>query len=102
MNREKENRTNQEAITHRAKVEPGVQRSTRETRGESIMNSRVRIVKRRSDEGLQSEQAGRDQKSPSHGERDIASTVKGWIAEREQRRRTSERRYWDMLVKFAQ
>jgi len=35
-------------------------------------------------------------------EREIASTIKGWITDREQRRRMIERSNWDMLTKFAQ
>lgn len=63
------------------------------------MNSAVRIIKRRRDESLQ---VGDDEKKERPSEREIASTVKSWITEREQQRRLSERRNWDLLIKFAQ
>jgi hypothetical protein len=65
------------------------------------MNSAVRIVKRGRDESLQSLQDGDDGKTAKPCEREIATTVRSWIAEREQRRRLSERRNWDILVRFA-
>ena len=65
------------------------------------MNSVVRIVKRGRDESLQSLQDGDDGKTAKPCELEIASTVRSWIAEREQRRRLIERRNWDILVRFA-
>lgn len=97
-----EEKTNEEEIDHPAKVEPGVQRNKRATRSESVMNSVVRIVKRGRDEISQSLQAGDKDGTAATCERDIASTVKSWITEREQQRRLSERRNWDLLIKFAQ
>ncbi len=101
MNREKE-KTHQEEIAHAAKAEPEVQRGTRVTRGESVMNSTVRIVKRGRDESLQSLQDDDKDETAKPCESEIAGTVRSWIAEREQRRRLSERRNWDLLIKFAQ
>ena len=66
------------------------------------MKSAVRIVKRGRDEGSESLQAGGKDETAKPSEREIASTVRRWIAEREQRRRLSERRNWDLLIKFAQ
>jgi predicted phage gp36 major capsid-like protein len=51
------------------------------------MNYRVRIIKRGRDEGRQSLSPGRDEKTTRQSEREIAGTVKGWIAEWEERRR---------------
>jgi hypothetical protein len=51
------------------------------------MNSGVRIIKRGRDDGPQSLPPGRDEKTARQSEREIASTVKGWITELEQRRR---------------
>jgi hypothetical protein len=52
------------------------------------MNSGVRIIKR--DHGLQSPQIGPDEKTARQSEREIAVTVKNWIAELSQRRRANE------------
>ncbi len=65
------------------------------------MNRAVRVVKRRGADGSQNPQADGGGKAASR-EREIASTVRSWIAEREQRQRISEREHWDMLIKFAQ
>ena len=52
------------------------------------MNPGVRIIKRGC--GSQSSQIGQDEKSEQQSEREIASTVKNWIAELAQRRRADE------------
>lgn len=67
------------------------------------MKPKVKILKRGRDESSESSQTFDERKtgSPS-GEREIISTVKGWIAEGEERRRLSERRNWELLIKFAQ
>ncbi len=101
MNREKE-KTHQEEINHPPKAEPEPQRGTRATRSESVMSSAVRIVRRGREEGSQDSQVGDKDGTARSREREIASTVRSWIAEREQRRRLSERGYWDMLIKLAQ
>ena len=49
------------------------------------MNSGVRVIKRGRDDGPQS-LPRRDEKTTRQSEREIAGTVKGWIAEWEQRR----------------
>ena len=51
------------------------------------MSSGVRIIKRGSVDGHKSLTLGRDEKTARQSEREIAGTVKGWIAEWEQRRR---------------
>jgi hypothetical protein len=101
MNREEKN-THQEEIAHPAKAEPGVRRGTRATRGERVMNSGVRIIKRGRDDGPKSLQLGRDQKTERQSEREIAGTVKSWIADWEQKRNLRESVYRDMLIRFAQ
>lgn len=66
------------------------------------MKSVIRIVKRgRVDASPDSHPEDKEEtKAPS--EREIASTIKGWITDREQRRRMIERSNSDMLTKFAQ
>jgi hypothetical protein len=54
------------------------------------MNSGVRIIKRSRAEGLQSLPPGKGEKTGRQREREITSTVKGWIAESAQRRRAEE------------
>jgi hypothetical protein len=56
--------------------------------GISSMKSAVRIIKR--GRGLQSSPLGHDEKTARQCEREIASTVKNWIAEFAQRRRVDE------------
>jgi N12 class adenine-specific DNA methylase len=55
------------------------------------MNSVVKIVKRGAGEkkALQTD----DQETGRQGQREIVNTVKGWIAELQQRRRAEERAY---------
>lgn len=62
----------------------------------------VRIVKRGSDERPQKLQVANEEAATRSREREIVSTVKSWIAERKEGRRLSERKHWEMLVKFAQ
>ena len=51
------------------------------------MNSGLRVIKRGRDDGQQSLPPDRSEKTARQSEREIAGTVKGWIAEWEQRRR---------------
>ena len=55
------------------------------------MNSGVRIIKRSRKEISQSLPPGQGEKTARQNERDIASTIKGWIAEWEQRQQASAR-----------
>ncbi|HXQ35762.1 MAG TPA: hypothetical protein VN843_17230 [Anaerolineales bacterium] len=66
------------------------------------MKSVIRIVKRgRVDASPDSHPEDKEEtKAPS--ERELANTIKGWITDREQRRRMIERSNSDMLTKFAQ
>ena len=66
------------------------------------MKSAIRIVKSgRVDSSLNSHPENIEEtKAPS--EREIASIIKCWITDREQRRRLIERTDWDMLTKFAE
>ena len=57
------------------------------------MNSRVRIIKRDRSDSLQSSPLGQDEKTARQSEREIASTVKNWIAELAQQRRADEHRF---------
>lgn len=52
------------------------------------MNQGVRIIKR--DGGSQSSQIGQNEKTEQKSEREIASTVKNWIAELARRRHVDE------------
>ena len=45
------------------------------------MNSGVKIIKRGSVDGPQSLPPGRDEKTDRQREREMAGTVKGWVAE---------------------
>jgi hypothetical protein len=54
------------------------------------MNTGVRIIKRGRAQCLQSLPASRGEKTGPQREREIAGTVKGWIAESAQRRRAEE------------
>ena len=54
------------------------------------MNTRVRIIKRGRAGGFQSLSASRGEKTMLQSEREIADTVKSWIAESAQRRRADE------------
>jgi hypothetical protein len=54
------------------------------------MNTGVRIIKRGRADGSQSPPVGRGKKTGPQREREIAGTVKSWIAESAQRRRADE------------
>jgi hypothetical protein len=54
------------------------------------MNSGVRIIKRVRANSLQSSPLRQDEKTLQTSEREIASTVKNWIAELAQQRRADE------------
>jgi hypothetical protein len=54
------------------------------------MNYRVRIIKRGQNEVSTGGARGQDEKAGRQSTRDIAGTVKGWIAERHRRRREEE------------
>ena len=60
------------------------------------MNSLVKIVKRGTKE-LKNLQTGDQEETDRHGRREIVSTVKGWIAELEQRRRAEARTYSTLI-----
>ncbi|HEX8139569.1 MAG TPA: hypothetical protein VF544_18565 [Pyrinomonadaceae bacterium] len=64
------------------------------------MKPTVKIVRRGREEGRS--QAVDERKTGSSSEREIISTVKSWIAEGQERRRSSERKNWELLIKFAQ
>lgn len=66
------------------------------------MKSVVRIVKRGRGESVEPVQTPdkKEEKAPS--EREIANTIKTWIADREQRKRLTEVANWELLTKFAQ
>ena len=61
------------------------------------MNTGVRIIKRGRARGLQSPPVGRGEKTMRQSEREIAGTVKSWIAELAQRRRAEEQRAFVLL-----
>jgi hypothetical protein len=63
------------------------------------MKSVVRIVKRGKRESVQP-LPPQDNKAPS--EREVANTIKSWIADREKRKRLTEVTNWELLTKFAQ
>ena len=56
------------------------------------MKSGVRVIKRGREDGPRDLPPGRDEKAARQSERAIASTVKGWIAEWERRRRADDLR----------
>jgi len=55
------------------------------------MNPEVRIIKRGRADGLQSQPPVGGEKTGRQSEREIADTVKSWIAELAQRKRADER-----------
>jgi hypothetical protein len=61
------------------------------------MNTGVRIIKRGSARGLQSMPPGQDEKTGRQSERQIAGTLKSWIAESAQRRRAEEQCAYALL-----
>lgn len=64
------------------------------------MKSRVRVVKRGTVE-LRQQPAVEGKRENGSSEREIASTIKIWVSDWKQRRKTSERSNWDMLTKLA-
>ena len=60
------------------------------------MNSRVRVVKRGTVE-LRQQPAVESKRENGSSEREIASTIKSWIAESAQRRRADEQRAFARL-----
>ena len=61
------------------------------------MNTGVRIIKRGRAQGLQSLPVGRSEKTGPQREREIAATVKSWIAEAAQRRSDEKQRAYARL-----
>jgi hypothetical protein len=57
--------------------------------GSGFMNALIRVVKRGS-QGSNDLQPGPDEKTSREVQREMVSTVKGWIAERTQRKREEE------------
>lgn len=66
------------------------------------MKSVIRIVKRGGVDSSPDSHPEDKEETRASSEREIASTIKGWITDREQRRRTIELNNWDMLTKFAE
>ena len=66
------------------------------------MKSVIKIVKRDRGESVEplQPQDNKEKKAPT--EREIANTIKSWIADREQRKRLIEIANWELLTKFAQ
>jgi hypothetical protein len=54
------------------------------------MNSEIKIIKRSRPDELQNAPLRQDTKTRRHSERDIAGTVKNWIAEWAQQRQADE------------
>ena len=54
------------------------------------MNAGVKLIKRNRDAGAQSSTLYQDEKPARQSEREMASTVKNWIAELTQRKRADE------------
>lgn len=66
------------------------------------MKSVVKIVKRGRGESVEPmpTQDNKEKKAPT--EREIANTIKSWIADCEKRKRLIEIANWELLTKFAQ
>lgn len=62
------------------------------------MNSGIKIIKRSRTDGLQNSPLRQDEKTVQQSEREIAGTVKNWIAELAQRRHTDEHRAAQLLA----
>lgn len=62
------------------------------------MNSGIKIIKRIRTDGLQNSPLRQVEKTARQSEREIAGTVKNWIAELAQRRRADEHRAAQILV----
>lgn len=65
------------------------------------MNAGVRIIKRGRAGGPPSPPPGRGEKTGPQREREIAGTVKGWVAESAQRRRADEQRAFAHLKRVS-
>jgi hypothetical protein len=55
------------------------------------MDSSIRIIKRQVNDKSENSQQAKEGKTPRQNTSEIATTIKGWIAERQQRLRTEER-----------
>jgi hypothetical protein len=55
------------------------------------MDSSIRIIKRQIIDKSENSQPEKEGKTARQNTTEIANTIKGWIAERQQRRRTEER-----------
>ena len=62
------------------------------------MNSGIKIIKRSRTDGLQNSPLPQDEKTAPQSEREIAGTIKTWIAELAQRRRADEHRAAELLA----
>ena len=62
------------------------------------MNSGIKIIKRIRTDGLQNSPLRQVEKTARQSEREIAGTVKNWIAELAQRRRADEHRAAQLLA----
>jgi hypothetical protein len=62
------------------------------------MNSGIKIIKRSHTDELQNAPLRQDEKTEQQSEREIAGTVKNWIAELAQRRRADEHRAAQLLA----
>jgi hypothetical protein len=62
------------------------------------MNSAIKIIKRNRTKGLQNSPSRQDEKTGPQSEREIAGTVKNWIAELAQRKRADEHRAAQLLA----
>lgn len=62
------------------------------------MNSGIKIIKRGRTDELQNAQLLQDEKTGRQSEREIAGTVKNWIAELAQQRRANEHRAAQLLA----
>jgi hypothetical protein len=66
------------------------------------MKSVVRVVKRGRRESVEPLQPQDNTQKKAPSEREIANTIKSWIADRENRKRLTEVANWELLTKFAQ
>jgi len=66
------------------------------------MKSVVRVVKRGRRESVKALQPQDNNEKKAPSEREVANTIKSWIADREKRKRLTEVTNWELLTKFAQ
>jgi hypothetical protein len=59
-------------------------------------------VKRGKRESVQPLPPQDNKEEPAPSEREVANTIKSWIADGEKRRRLTEVTNWELLTKFAQ